>query len=129
MQRAKDKGSRLFFFGVMVVLIALAATIHLGCTPSKTVSQGRINGVDILQVYGGGVIRSHATIDSALTAIGTTDKAVIWLSPGTWTISANVDWSSYTNVTIEIPPGAVLSHGAHTILIGGPLKAGLYQLF
>ena len=73
---------------------------------------------------------TQATIEAALTAIGTTNKATLLLRPGTWVISSNADWSAYTNVTFKIVPGAVLQIAtATTLTIGGPLKADLYKIF
>lgn len=73
--------------------------------------------VDALMVYGGGVNYTNATITSALSAIGTSTKATLLIRPGTWTISTNVDWSAYTNVTFKFANGAVLSHGSYTVKI------------
>ena len=58
---------------------------------------------------------TQATIEAALTAIGTVNKVTLLLRPGTWVISSNADWSAYTNVTFKIVPGAVFSTGAFTI--------------
>jgi len=85
-------------------------------------------GVDVLAVYGGGVNRTDDTISDALTAIGTSNKVMVWLSPGTWTFNENVDWSSYTNVFFHIPPGVTISHGAYTINMPN-IDAGWYQIF
>jgi len=71
---------------------------------------------------------TQATIQAALTAIGTVNKTTLLLRPGTWVISSNADWSAYTNVTFKIVPGAVISHGAFTINIPY-FEAGLYQVF
>lgn len=84
--------------------------------------------VDALMAYGGGVNYTAATITSALTAIGTTNKVSVVLRPGTWVIGANTDWSAYTNVTFRILPGALISHGAYTLNIPN-VDAGLYQIF
>ncbi len=70
---------------------------------------------------------TQATIEAALTAIGTTNKVTLLLRPGTWVISSNADWSSYTNVTFKIVPGVKLS-GAFTLNIPN-LDNGLYQIF
>lgn len=88
-------------------------------------------GVDILQVYGAGLssLRTKATIDSAVADIGAVNKTAMWLSPGTWTIGANADYSAYANITWVIPPGCLLSHGAFTLKIAGPIVAGPYQIF
>ena len=84
--------------------------------------------VDALYDYGSGTSFTQATIESALTAIGTTNKATLLLRPGTWVISSNADWSAYTNVTFKIVPGAVISHGAFTVKIPN-LEASLCQVF
>jgi hypothetical protein len=83
--------------------------------------------VDALVSYGGGTSFTQGTIQAALTAIGTTNKATLLLRPGTWVISSNADWSAYTNVTFKIVPGAVFN-GAFTINIPN-ICAGAYQIF
>lgn len=84
--------------------------------------------VDALVSYGASVNFTGTTITSALTAIGTTNKCVLILRPGTWTISANSDWSAYTNVTFKVMPGALLSHSTYTMNIPN-LEAGPYTIF
>lgn len=80
-------------------------------------------GVDALWDYGGGTAYTDATITAALTAIGTTNKKILLLREGTWVISQNVDWSAYANVTLQVAPGALISHGAYTISWGGAIDA------
>jgi len=70
---------------------------------------------------------TQATIEAALTAIGTVNKVTLLLRPGTWVISSNADWSAYTNVTFKIVPGAQFS-GAYTLNIPN-VDAGAYQIF
>ncbi len=84
--------------------------------------------VDALVSYGGGSSFTQATITAALAAIGTTNKVSLVLRPGTWVISSNADWSTYTNVTFKILPGASLS-GAFTVTFGAEIDAGSYQIF
>jgi len=84
--------------------------------------------VDAAVTYGAGVSYTGATIQSALTAIGTTTKTTLLLRPGTWTVSANTDWSAYANVTFKFTPGAIISHGAYTLKLPIP-EAGNYQIF
>ncbi len=76
---------------------------------------------------------TQATIEAALTAIKTPVNGglncTLLLRPGAWVISSNANWSAYTNVTFKIVPGAVISHGAYTVSIGGPIEAGQYQIF
>ena len=71
---------------------------------------------------------TQATIEAALNAIGTVNKATLLLRPVTWVISSNADWSAYTNVTFKIVPGAVISHGAFTVKLPVP-ESGAYQIF
>ncbi len=86
--------------------------------------------VDALMVYGGGVNFTAATINSALLAIGTTNKVTLLLRPGSWAIATAQDWSTYTNVTIKCPSGAYFTKsGTGAITFGGPFEAGLYQVF
>ena len=70
--------------------------------------------VDALYDYGGGTSYTQATIEAALTAIGTSNKTTLILRPGTWVINADADWSAYTNVTFKIVPGAILT-GSFTV--------------
>jgi len=73
---------------------------------------------------------TQATIEAALTAIGTVNKVTLLLRPCTWVISSNADWSAYTNVTFKIVPGAVLQIATGTTTtFGGPFEAGLYKVF
>jgi len=86
--------------------------------------------VDALMVYGGGVTFTSATINSALTTIGTTNKVTLLLRPGSWAIATAQDWSAYKNVTIKCPPGAYFTKsGTGSIAFGGPFEAGPYQVF
>ncbi|MFA5341807.1 MAG: right-handed parallel beta-helix repeat-containing protein, partial [Clostridia bacterium] len=73
---------------------------------------------------------TQATIEAALTVIGTTNKVTLLLRPGTWVISSNADWSAYTNVTLKMSAGAILQIATGTTTtIGGPFEARLYQVF
>lgn len=78
--------------------------------------------------YGTGTF-TDATIDACLTAIGTVNKTVVVLKPGTWVISGSKNWAAYTNVIFKIPTGSTLSHGAYTIAMYNPPEAGPYQIF
>ncbi|MFH2073995.1 MAG: hypothetical protein ABIJ57_01430 [Pseudomonadota bacterium] len=105
----------------------VTSTFTRETSTGSTITLGKIGvEVDALQVYGAGVNYTDATIISALTAIGTTNKVALVLRPGTWTVSANRNWSAYTNVTFRIPPGVLISHGAYTLNIPNP-EAGPYQ--
>jgi len=64
-----------------------------------------------------------ATISAALTAIGVSTKTTLILTSCTWVISANTDWSTYTNVALKFAPGAVISNGAYTVKWGGSVEA------
>jgi hypothetical protein len=84
--------------------------------------------VDALKLGGGGANYTGAAITAALVAIGTTNKCTLVLRPGTWTISANTSWASYTNVTFKVVAGALISHGTYTLNVPN-LVAGDYQVF
>lgn len=86
--------------------------------------------VDALISYGGSVNYTKATIDTALTAIGTVNKVTLLLRPGTWPFDVDANYSAYANVTWKVVPGALLQIATgKTLTIGGPFEAGLYQVF
>jgi hypothetical protein len=86
--------------------------------------------VDALISYGDGVNFTQATIDAALAAIGTFNKATLLLRPGTWAINAKADWSAYANVTFKIVPGAILRVAAgSTVTLPSMDETGLHQRF
>jgi len=85
---------------------------------------------------------TQETIEAALTAIaalGPTTLVTLLIAPGTWPITSNTpsgtlpyagDYSSFTNVTWKVVPGAILQIATgKTLTIGGPFEAGLYQVF
>lgn len=84
--------------------------------------------VDALVSYGGGTSFTQATIEAALTAIGTTNKATLLLRPGTWVISNDLTITS--NITLIMPAGSIAQVATtKTLTINGPFEAGLYQVF
>jgi hypothetical protein len=87
--------------------------------------------VDALMSYGGGVNFTRATIASALTAIGGTNRAILVLRPGTWVIApGDSDLTITSNITLKIPDGASLSIGTgRLVTINGPFEAGNYRVF
>jgi len=83
--------------------------------------------VDALVSYGGGTSYTSATINTALTAIGT-DKATLLLRPGAWAITAAVVFPD--NVDVEMPTGAILTIATGiTVTINGSFDADLSQHF
>ena len=77
--------------------------------------------IDALISYGSGTAYTKATIDAALTAIGTSSKVTLLLRPGAWTITADADYSAYGNVNWKIPNGTTFVLTAGKILtIPGP---------
>jgi parallel beta-helix repeat protein len=77
--------------------------------------------IDALVTYGGGTAYTKATIDAALTAIGTSTKATLLLRPGNWTITASSDYSSYANVLWRLPNGAYFTiSSGQTLTIPSP---------
>src|SRR5690606_28721583 len=63
--------------------------------------------VDVLLVYGGGSSRTRASIDAALSNIGTSRNVSLMFSVGTWTIDA--DLTIPANFVSRIPAGCVFS--------------------
>jgi len=60
-------------------------------------------GIDIRQVYGGGVIQNSTAIAAAITAIGATNVRNLWFAPIEWTLQQSHTFSS--NMFLHIPPG------------------------
>ncbi len=71
---------------------------------------------------------TKATIDAALSYIGTVNKTTLLIRPTTWVINANADWSAYTNVTFKIVPGTIISHGTYSVKVP-MVEAGPYQIY
>lgn len=95
---------------------------------TETLNRVAWSGVDILEVFGNKINRNLATVNSALERINSANKVAIWFSPGTWTITDNVTIPS--NITMLIPPGAILSiSSSKTITINGLVGCGEYQVF
>uniref|UniRef100_A0A6M3J2B2 Uncharacterized protein n=1 Tax=viral metagenome TaxID=1070528 RepID=A0A6M3J2B2_9ZZZZ len=84
--------------------------------------------VDILMTHGGGVNYNRATINSALTAIGSTYNTAIIFDPGNWNITSGITITG--NVTSIFPSGVTITPSAGaTVWIVGPILAGNYPLF
>ena len=83
--------------------------------------------VDVSKIYGNGA-RTAAIINTAIAQVGSINKMTFVLSPGAWTIDADITVPS--NITLKIPAGALLTISTGKILtINGPPKIGLYQAF
>jgi hypothetical protein len=73
--------------------------------------------VDVYTVYGS---QTSAAINLAIGQIGTTQKAILELGPGSWTIDSNVTVSS--NLSLAVLPGAEVSISSGiTLTTNGPL--------
>ncbi len=83
---------------------------------------------DIVSAFDFGSTATQATIETALTSIGTSAPTTLLIPAGTWVISSNADLSTYTNVVFQFAAGAILSHGSYTINIPN-VDAGIYQVF
>lgn len=84
--------------------------------------------IDALGEYGSGTAYTQATIESALTAIGTVNKVTLLLRPGTWVLTS--DLTIPANITLKLPAGAIITiPTGKTLTINGPFEAGLYQVF
>jgi hypothetical protein len=83
--------------------------------------------VDILAVYGSHDTYTDATLQSAISSIGS-NVCTILFQPGTWTIANNVTIPS--NISIMVPQGATLSVSTgKTLTISGTIIAGVYVIF
>lgn len=84
--------------------------------------------VDVLEVYGNGDSYTSASIQTAISSVGTTNTVGLILQPGIWTISTATTIPS--NITLIVPPGAILTKsGSGTLTINGPFDAGPYKIF
>jgi hypothetical protein len=84
--------------------------------------------IDALGEYGSGTVYTQATIESALTAIGTVNKVALLLRPGNWVLTS--DLTIPANITLKLPAGAIITiPTGKTLTINGPFEAGLYQVF
>lgn len=70
-----------------------------------------------------------ASVNAALTALGTTNAATLTIPKGAWVIGSPVDWSPYRNVTFDIQPGAVIANAANTVVLPERVKTGLGASF
>ena len=122
---AKEVHLNRFVIGsvhVLEALFFLSITCYLPMVPAAASFDGvSVNypqyEVDALMTYGRGVNYTKNTIDSALTSIGTSTKVILTLRPGTWIIDDNLDMSSYPNIHLNVPHGAVIQLGSGKKLI------------
>jgi hypothetical protein len=75
-------------------------------------------GVDVFAIYGE---KTGAAIASAIDAIGTVNERQVWLSPGDWTLDANL--TIPTNVHLVAAEGAQID-GAFTLTVNGRFTGG-----
>lgn len=81
--------------------------------------------VTVLQ-YGSGL--NSTTLNAAISAIGSTAKTGLLITPGTWTLASNVTVTS--NITLILTEGAILSpNNAVTLTINGPIQAPIEKIF
>lgn len=78
--------------------------------------------VDVAAVYGGGTNKTRATLQAAMTAIGTTNKATLLITPGTWTLSSSLNMTTYPNLSIRICAGALIQPANGVTLTIGKLE-------
>jgi len=83
--------------------------------------------VDPLEIWGDGDSYTSATLNTAISAIGS-NNVIMALQPGTWTISEAVTFPN--NIALYMPNGAILSvDNGITLTIQSSLEAGSYQIF
>ena len=104
-------------------------TLYIGGAEGSVAGAVRVGGFELDALNYSPNTFTQATIEAALTAIGTSNKVTLLLRPGTWIISSDADWSAYTNVTFKIVPGAVISHGTFTVNIPNLVSERNSQVF
>lgn len=82
--------------------------------------------VDALIVYGGGVNYTAATINLAISSIGSS-KVRLLLRQGSWVLEDDVTVPS--NITLEIADGALITTTGYTLTISGGLVAPPQKVF
>jgi microcystin-dependent protein len=83
--------------------------------------------VDALNDYGQGSVYTQATINAALTAIGSTESTLL-LRPGTWVIASNITVPS--NIALSLPKGTTITPTSGvTFAVNGPIIASAEQIF
>lgn len=88
------------------------------------------DGVDILYAYGSGSSYTGGTIQSALSAIGSTNKIKLRLTRGTWIVSSDLTIGS--NITLQFDPGAILTddaNNANLTINGAIIASDTQQIF
>lgn len=107
-----------------------------GGTTTKTFTRAKRGGtetltqvgamVDVLAVYGAGTSYTAATLQAAISAVGSASCAFL-LNPGTWTV--DVDLTFPTNIVLVCPKGVTFSISSGKTLTAGQVLAGTYQIF
>ncbi len=89
-------------------------------------THGTITPTDI-KAYGPWVdARNYASINAAVTAIGSDSKTL--LVPDAQTLAANLTVPSNIHLVI-LKGGSIVKASTYTLTINGPFEAGLYQVF
>ena len=92
----------------------------------RTITLDRVDwvGIDVDGVQGS---QTGTSIQSVISAVGAVNEVAVWLSPGTWNLSANITTTS--NITLVVPPGAEIVLGAYDLVLAGPLVCHDLQTF
>jgi hypothetical protein len=89
-------------------------------------THGTITPTDI-KAHGPWVdVRNYASINAAVTAIGSTETTL--LVPNAQTLAGNLTTPSTLTLKI-LQGGSIVKASTHTLTINGPFEAGLYQVF
>ena len=85
----------------------------------RSLMQEDVSIVNVLQ-YGSAL--NATTLNDAITAIGSINQRVLFLSTGAWTLAVNVTVTS--NITLWVPAGTTVAiNGGVTLTLNGPLQA------
>lgn len=81
------------------------------------------DAIDIAEAYGSGATLADSTISTAVADLGTSTEYCCILAHGDWDLDANLDLSTYTNISWVIMPGCDLQLDGCDLTFGGPVIA------
>jgi hypothetical protein len=94
---------------------------------SETLRKNDWIGVDALEVFGSGTTRTDATINAAISAIGTSN-AELFLANGTWTISNDITFPSTLTARV-MGANLAIATGVTVTFAGGIIAPPDQQIF
>lgn len=106
-------------------LLGFTAKSATGSRPVEEKLQEVVSVAD----YAYGSTDAIAATIRAVAALDPSTPARLIFPRGAWTIGANVDWSSFRNITFEFCPGALIDNGSNTVILPERVVSGLGAAF